>query len=99
MKKLAVVLGSLMLVAAMAYSAAAWGPRWDRGGHHMMDSWGYSDSYGPDYNDRRYRSQNPEQTKRLEQWGYSPGYGSHRGQHMRNYGSQTEGRGPMGCWN
>jgi len=97
MKKLAVVLGSLMLVAAMAYSAAAWGPRWDHGGNHMMDSSGYSDNYGSDYSDRRYRSQNPDQTKRSEQWGYGPGYGSNRGQHMMNYGYQTERPGPMGC--
>ncbi|MBW1704460.1 MAG: periplasmic heavy metal sensor [Deltaproteobacteria bacterium] len=52
MKRLAIVLGSLMLVAAIAYPVFAWGPGWGRG-HHMMGPWGggpgYPGQYGSGY--------------------------------------------------
>ena len=44
MKKLTIVLGSIMLLAAVAYPVFAQGPGWGRG-HHM---WGYG-SGGPGY--------------------------------------------------
>ncbi len=66
MKRLAVTLGSLMLVAAVAYPVIAWGPRWGHGRHHMVDSWGYAGSYGTDYYDKRYRGMTQEKTSSMD---------------------------------
>jgi zinc resistance-associated protein len=44
MKRIAIVLGSLMLIAAVAYPVLAHGPGWGRG-HHMMGNWGGGQDY------------------------------------------------------
>lgn len=64
MKRLAIVLGSVMLVAAVAYPVLAWGPGWVRG-HHMM---GYSGA-GPGYawqSGRGYGNLTEEQRTQLD---------------------------------
>ncbi len=106
MKRFAVILGSLMLVATLVYPVIAWGPRWGHGGHHMIDSWGYGKGYGPESYDARYGGQYPEQTG-LDQQGretgpkgdYGAGYGGDRGRYIKDYGYRMGGGGPMGCWN
>ena len=44
MKKLAVILGSIMLIAAISYPVFAQGPRWGWG-HHMKGFWGGGPGY------------------------------------------------------
>ncbi len=53
MKKLLTVLGIVLLVAAIAYPAFAWGPRWGWG-HHRMGYYGHDDrGYGNVTEDQR----------------------------------------------
>ena len=45
MKRLATIIGILVLVGAVAVPVMAWGPGWGRG-HHMMGYWGDNPGYG-----------------------------------------------------
>lgn len=49
MKKLLVVLGSIMLIAAVAYPVSAWGPRWGGDRHMGYGGHGFSGNYGQGY--------------------------------------------------
>lgn len=50
MKKLITILGTLVLIGAIAVPVIAWGPGWGRGGGHpMMGQWGSSEPYRGDY--------------------------------------------------
>jgi len=49
MKKLLVVLGSIMLIAAVAYPVSAWGPRWGGDRHMGYGGHGSSGNYGQAY--------------------------------------------------
>jgi len=64
MKKLVIVLGSLMLIAAIAYPAFAHGPGWGRG-HHMMGAWGGGPGCSADY-ERDYGNLTPEKRTQLD---------------------------------
>jgi zinc resistance-associated protein len=65
MKRFAIILGSILLVAAIAYPVLAHGPGWGRG-HHM---WGTGRAGGGPcwYGDRGYGNVTPEQRTQLDQ--------------------------------
>jgi zinc resistance-associated protein len=64
MKKLAVVLGSIMLIAAIAYPVFAQGPRWGWG-HHMKGDWGGGPGSCWDY-ERGHGTLTPEKRTQLD---------------------------------
>jgi zinc resistance-associated protein len=67
MKKIVIVIGSLMLVAAIAYPVLAHGPGWGWGrGHHMMDYGGYGPR-GCWQDDRGNGNIPPEQQSKMNQ--------------------------------
>jgi zinc resistance-associated protein len=60
MKKLATVLGTLVLVAGLAVTVFAWAPGWGFG-NHMMGYWGGGPAYGGGYGNLT-----PDQRSRLD---------------------------------
>ena len=102
MKRLAIILGILLLVGAVAIPVLAHGPGWGRAGH-MMGFWGNESGYGRQY-DRGFGTLTEEQQTRLDEArknnpdaryerGYGRGYGPGMG-----YGRNMGGFGQGGCW-
>lgn len=63
MKRLGIIIGIFVLIAAIAYPVFAWGPGWGRG-HHMKGNRGGGQGYCSQY-DRGYASLDPEQQTKL----------------------------------
>jgi zinc resistance-associated protein len=63
MKRLGIVIGIFVLIAALAYPVFAWGPGWGRG-YNMKGKWGGGQGYCWQY-DRGYANLNPEQQTKL----------------------------------
>jgi zinc resistance-associated protein len=64
MKKLVILLGSLTLIAAIAYPVFAHGPGWG-GGHHMMGAWRGGPGCYADY-ERDHGNLTPEKRSQLD---------------------------------
>ena len=65
MKRLGILTGIILLIAAIAYPVFAHGPGWSRG-HHMLGDWGGGPGYCWQY-DRRGSNLTAEQKTRLDQ--------------------------------
>ena len=66
MKKLVIVIGSVMLIAVIAYPVFAWGPCGGGRGNHMKGNWGGGQGYCRQY-DKGYGDLSPEQQNKLNQ--------------------------------